>query len=323
MVMVTPAFRALLDNFPDAEFHLLTSTIGQRVFSNYSPRVTAFIVHDRKSMLQKFKFGRILKHIRQIGYDLVFCFESNPTFKAFYEFAGDRGHCIDTSPLQMHYARRCLNVVADAIVSPLENYWLNLPVKEEARIKSRALLYEAGIDEETIVIGIHPTYSGIKKATWRRKIDRGRRWPPENFAQLAGYLISYAEKHHLKVRLIMDLMPSEAPIGNKIVHLSQGRITMLTAPPDFQRYLATVERMNLLVTSDTGPMHIGGAVGTQLVALFAVKKPEDCGPFIPPERYCVVQSPSNRISDIHPRQVMDFCRRFLPSETSSNKKTPS
>lgn len=317
MVMITPAFRALLDNYPDAEYHLLTSADGKRIFSTYSSRITSLWVHDRKSMLEKFKLRRILEHIQRIDYDHVFCFESNPTFMPFYKFFGDKGHCIDNRKPGIHYAKRCLETVADAIDNPLGNYRLNLPVNEEARIKAKTLLHGVGIDEDTFVVGLHPTYSGMKKATWRRKTDKARRWPPENFAQLAESLTLHAEKHRVKMRLIMDLIPDETALGNKIVQLSKGKITMLTPPPDFQRYVATLERMNLLITPDTGPMHIGGAVGTPLVALFALKKPEDCGPFIPPEYFSVVQSPSHRVADIPPHRVMNSCRRFLPSENSA------
>jgi ADP-heptose:LPS heptosyltransferase len=246
-----------------------------------------------------------------VGYDHIFCFETNPTFKPFYTAARDGGHCIDKSRPEANYARRCLDVVARVIGKPLDNYWLNFPVSSDARMKSQDLLAEAGIDDKTFLVGMHPTYSGLKKMPWRRKTDTGRRWPVENFAQLALQLSEHGKKHHIHMRIILDLLPEEADIGNDIVRLSSGKVTLLTPRPDFQRYAATLERMDLLVTPDTGPMHIGGAVGTRLVALFANKDPGDCGAYVPPGHCAFVTSPTRKITDIHPNQVMAACRRFL------------
>ncbi len=312
MLMITPAVRALLDAYPEAEFHLLTGADGQRVFKDFSERLTTFLLHDRKALLAKPNLNKLLKQVKVEAYNHAFCFELNPTFAPFYQAARDGGHCVDMSRPYEHYARRCLDVVEQAIKKPVEDYWLNLPVTHEARTKARAILAEVKITDDTFVIGLHPTYSGLKKMAWRRNMDTGRRWPTESFAELAKQLVSYGEQHQLDLRIIMDLMPEEAEVGEEIVRLSGDKVTMLTPPLDFQRYKATLERMNIFVTTDTGPMHIGGAVGANLVALFGGTDPDDSGAYVSPERYTIVQSSTKRIDDITPQQVFEACKRFLP-----------
>jgi len=98
------------------------------------------------------------------------------------------------------------------------------------------------------------------------------------------------------------------------VELSGGKVSMLTPPLDFQRYKATLARMNILVTTDTGPMHIGGAVGTNLVALFGGTDPNDSGAYVPAERCQIVQSASDKISDITAQHVFEASKRFLPGQ---------
>jgi len=312
MLMITPAVKAILDHYPEAELHLLTGADGQRVFKGFSARLTTFLIHDRKALLAKLNLNKLLKQVRESGYELVFCFELNPTFAPFYLSAADGGHCLDMSRPEAHYARRCLDVVARAVGKPIENYWLNLPVTDEARSKARAVLAEVGITDESFVIGLHPTYSGLKKLPWRRNMDAGRRWPTKAFAELAKQLSAYAAQHDLNLRIIMDLMPEETEVGEEIVQLSGGKVTMLTPPLDFQRYKATLERMNIFVTTDTGPMHIGGAVGASMVTLFGSSNPNDCGAYVPHDRYEIVQSPTKQIADITPQQVFQACQRFLP-----------
>jgi ADP-heptose:LPS heptosyltransferase len=215
---------------------------------------------------------------------------------------------------ELHYSRRCLDVV-QRVVGPLSrDYWLNLPVSDEARVRAEAMLAEAGIDNSTFVIGLHPTYSGLKKVAWRRSMDSGRRWPTESFAALAKQFSAYAEQHNIKLRIIMDLMPEETDVGAEIVQLSGGKVSMLTPPLDFQRYKATLARMNIFITTDTGPMHIGGAVGTNLVALFGGTDPDDSGAYVPADRYQIVQSATAKISDITPQQVFEASKRFLPDQ---------
>lgn len=310
--MITPAVKALMDQYPEAEFHMLTSADGQRVFKGFSPRLTTFLIHDRKALLAKVHLKKQLKQVQETGYDSAFCFELNPTFAPFYQSASDGGHCVDMSRPEEHYSRRCLDVVEKTVNQSLADYWLYLPVTDEARAKARAILADSGITDETFVVGLHPTYSGLKKVAWRRNMDAGRRWPVESFAELARKLSTYAEERGLDMRIIMDLMPEEADVGEEIVQLSGNKVTMLTPPLDFQRYKATLERMNILVTTDTGPMHIGGAVGTNLVAMFGGTDPNDSGAYVPCERYEIVQSPTKQIADIEPKSVFEACLRFIP-----------
>ncbi len=312
--MITPAVRALMDAYPDAEFHMLTSADGQRVFKGFAPQLTTFLLHDRKKLLSKLDLKKLLKQVQQTGYDSAFCFELNPSFAPFYQSAKDGGHCVDMSHPESHYSRRCLDVVENASGRLPQNYWLNLPVTDEAKQKAVSILADVGITEDTFVVGLHPTYSGLKKMAWRRNMDDGRRWPTASFAECAKLLVDYAQQHNIEMRIIMDLMPEEADVGQEIVDLSGGNVTMLTPPLDFQRYKATLARMNILVTTDTGPMHIGGAVGTNLVALFGGTDPNDSGAYVSEEHYQIVQSPTKKIADIQPQIVFDACKRFLPHD---------
>jgi len=312
MLMITPAVRALMDTYPDAEFHMLTSADGVRVFKGFSAQLTTFLPHDRKNLFAMLELKKLLKQVRVTKYDSAYSFELNPNFAAFHQAAKDGGHFVDISPPERHYSRRCLDVV-QCVVGPLSQvYWLNLPVTDDARARAEAVLSEAGIDRSTFVIGLHPTYSGLKKLAWRRKMDSGRRWPTESFAALAKQFSVYAEQHGLNLRIIMDLMPEEADVGEEIVELSGGKVTMLTPPLDFQRYKATLARMNIFVTTDTGPMHIAGAVGANLVALFGGTDPNDSGAYVPAERCQIVQSASDKIADITAQQVFEASKCFLP-----------
>ncbi|MDR2877695.1 MAG: glycosyltransferase family 9 protein [Chromatiales bacterium] len=316
MVMVTPAVQALLDHYPQAEFHLLTSRDGQRVFRDFAPRLQT-LLYDRHSFLAGIKRYTLLRQVRSASYDIACCFELNPSFAAFTH-AATRGFTISNEAGGERYAQLCLDL-AWRIISltsnqaPDKDYRISLPVTDDARERARALYAAAGITPDTFVVGLHPTYSGLQRAWRRPEIDAGRRWPQESFAELARALRKESAARGIDLRVVMDLLPEEAAFGEQIVRLSDGAITLLTPTPDFARYKAMLERMNLLVTTDTGAMHVAGAVGTRLVALFGVTNPASSGAYVAPGQCIELHAASRRMADITPNEVLTACRHFLPA----------
>ena len=87
--------------------------------------------------------------------------------------------------------------------------------------------------------------------------------------------------------------------------------------------VAIAHRARLMVSGDTGPLHVAGAVGTPLVALFGPTLPERNGPWSPDditlsrvatcacfyERQCTKASPC--IDDIAVDEVVEAVRRRL------------
>jgi ADP-heptose:LPS heptosyltransferase len=64
-------------------------------------------------------------------------------------------------------------------------------------------------------------------------------------------------------------------------------------------------------------MHIGAAVGTRLVALFAGHDPRDCGPYVPENQFAVLRAedmpkPELGLAAISPEKVFEACKPFLP-----------
>jgi ADP-heptose:LPS heptosyltransferase len=178
----------------------------------------------------------------------------------------------------------------------------------------------AGINENDYVIAMHPSFSGLRKSFFRSKKENYlRQWPIASFAHLAILLTEYANKADLDVKIIMDLLPDERELGEKIVHASGDRVILLTPKPDFGRYKAVIQRTNLLITPNTGPMHIGGAVGTEMVALFSGMSPDDCGPYVPKEQFIALcaedtDKPELGIAAISPNRVFKACQKFLTKD---------
>ena len=123
-----------------------------------------------------------------------------------------------------------------------------------------------------------------------------KQWPVERFAEAAIALARQAGATVLLTgasgdeAMVTDLARRLSAAGVPIVSL-QGRL-------DLVLLAAALERCLLLLTGDTGPMHLAAAVGTPVLAVFGPSMPWRYGPLVEPHRVVRVDlpcSPCNRI----------------------------
>lgn len=103
--------------------------------------------------------------------------------------------------------------------------------------------------------------------------NQSRHWPEENFIQLGKWLYQTT-----KCPIIITGSPAERDkvqrIANAILDAIAlyGQLPLAALPP-------LIEQAKLMVSADTGPMHIASATRTPLVALFACLNDRNTGPF--------------------------------------------
>jgi lipopolysaccharide heptosyltransferase I len=105
-------------------------------------------------------------------------------------------------------------------------------------------------------------------AAWPNK-----RWPSDRFGALAA-----AMRDRLGLRSFVLWGPGEETLAEQVSGASGGaaELAPATAIPDL---FAIARHARVLISGDTGPLHIGGAVGTPLVALFGPTLAERNGPW--------------------------------------------
>ncbi|MFQ5481508.1 MAG: glycosyltransferase family 9 protein [Nitrospinaceae bacterium] len=320
LVMITPALNLILEGYPEAEVHLLTSQDGRRTLQDYHPRLTRYFLYSRRIPATWWSSPPLLRELRQQNYDRVFLFETNAHYRRLLAGVAPQMHIVQNLQPDVHYCVRCLEAVETTLTSPWTRGGLTLPVAEAGRIKAREQLARHGIGDETFLIGLHPTFSGLSHPFFRRGNVKNRSWPQASFARLARMIAGYGKTTALEIQIIVDILPGEKKFIEALVRESQGTVTVLSAPPDFERYKAVIERMALLVTPNTGPMHIAAAVGAPVVALFSGSSPLDCGPFVAPDRCRVLRAedaadPAKGLAAISPEAVFDACLHFLPGSS--------
>jgi len=116
---------------------------------------------------------------------------------------------------------------------------------------------------EGFLIGMNPgaTY-GLAKC-----------WPLERFGELGKRV---AQRWGAKVLLFGK--QEERPMGEQIAErMGPGGINLM-GETSLLQLAALLERCHVLVTNDTGTMHVAAAVGTRVVALFGSTNPKTTGP---------------------------------------------
>jgi lipopolysaccharide heptosyltransferase II len=119
--------------------------------------------------------------------------------------------------------------------------------------------------EEGAWIGLQPG------ARWENK-----RWPVENWVDLARGIL----RRIPAVRVAVFGGPDDAALGGFIARsVGNGRLLDLTGRISLPGMIEGLRRIRLLVTNDTGPMHVAVALGRPVVALFGPTSPKRTGPY--------------------------------------------
>jgi len=107
-------------------------------------------------------------------------------------------------------------------------------------------------------------------AAWPNK-----RWPPARFGGIAAFL---SEVRGLPSIVLWG--PGEQAVAQAVVAASNGA-ARLAPPTEIPDLVALGRNAALIVSGDTGPLHIAAAVGTPVVALFGPTNPRRNGPWAP------------------------------------------
>ncbi len=107
-------------------------------------------------------------------------------------------------------------------------------------------------------------------ARWANK-----RWPAEHFSALVRAL----ENNFPAARFAVLGGKDDAPLGETISAAAPEKVLNLCGKTSLPEMIEVVRRGDLLITNDTGPMHVAAALGKPLLALFGPTAPERTGPY--------------------------------------------
>lgn len=108
-----------------------------------------------------------------------------------------------------------------------------------------------------------------------------KRWPAENFIATAAKVSERIEADWVIFGGKGDVALAEQIAKGLKGRLGGGSVTSLAGQTSLRELAVVLGGCKVVLTNDTGPMHLAGAVGTRLVAVFGSTSPELTGPGLP------------------------------------------
>lgn len=153
----------------------------------------------------------------------------------------------------LHAVKRNLGIARALGANPVKVSF-PLEVSEEAVLAAKKLVHP---ENKYILI--------VPSARWRTK-----RWPAENFAALIK---------SIPITCVISGSPADSDIARKIAEESSKNTINLCGRTGLKELVALIKGARAVVSSDSGPMHIGAAIGTPVVALFGPTDAARTGPY--------------------------------------------
>ena len=110
---------------------------------------------------------------------------------------------------------------------------------------------------------------GLAPATAR---GASKRWPAASFGDLARRMLARG------LEVVVVIGPGEEELGWAVAAAAGRPVPVVGCRLDVAGLAGVLARLSVLVCNDSGPMHLAGAVGTRMVALFGPTDPRRTGP---------------------------------------------
>jgi len=167
--------------------------------------------------------------------------------------------------LSMHAVDRYLITAKYLGADPGEVKPSDFPLPHDAQAEARieVLLAAAGVQAGATLVAINPS------ARWDTK-----QWPSESFATVGDRL-----QQNGAARVVLIGGRDERHVGKQVMRAMRTAPIDLMGQTTLKELIALLRRARLLVTNDSGPMHLAAAVGTPVIALFGPTDPARTGPY--------------------------------------------
>ena len=290
VILMMPALAELKRAFPKASLTLITGSQCVTI-AELCPYIDNVVPVDRKALKNKPKLRAareiysLIRNVQTDDFDLVIDFHSlretnlitwvsgapqrlglKRSERAYLSFCFNLEPAVQNNDLHMQDTFRALARGVPGLESSDD---MNGPVIE---IPSEAKAVATRLAVEGPVVALNV---GASRAP--------RRWAAERFSTLASHAVDHLGA---SVLIIGGASPGEEAVAREVqngagnverVHLANGL--------SFPEVAAAIDLVDLLVSNDSGPMHLGPALGVPTIGIFAGGSPRHYHPSGPLDQY--------------------------------------
>jgi len=263
--------------FPHARISYLASKRFHTLFSDSNLVDEILVAEKRKYIYNLFSFLSFILKLRGKGFDLAFDlsdeseFSLNNSFITYLSKAQYRiGHKKKYSDLFLNLEvpkpekpRHVIDMHLDLLkfsVRDFKSFELNLDVSEKNKKTINKYLGSRDVSQDDFLVGINLGARGQK------------RWELSNFESVASWV-----KKKLNSKVIVIHGPEEKNLIEQLRKLSRDKFLIADIFP-LNLLPALLKRCDLLISGDSGVMHLSVSIGTPTLAIFLNSDPVKYGP---------------------------------------------
>ncbi len=266
VILTTPAFSALKAKFPDSFIGCCLPDRCKDILA-HNPYIDKIIQFDERSQQKglraKFKFINAIKNEK---YDAVILFHRSFTRALLFYLAG--------IPQRIGYAYKKRAFLLTKKVKPLnknklhkQDYYLGVLegfgltiddrscrvyVSKEESLQAKKLI---GDTTSGPLIAINPF------TNWQPK-----NWPIESFVEFIDLVAQSRPQARFFITCAKD--------DPQLARLSKENVINLSGKTDLRQLIALYEQMDLVVSGDSGPLHLAAAAGTKYIGIYGATDPK-------------------------------------------------
>lgn len=271
VLLSTPVIRAVRDVYPGSFIAMMVRPYAKDIVDG-NPLLSEVIIYDKygrhKSFLSSLKFAA---NLRKKKFDLAIILHPTNRVHLISWLAG--------IPTRIGFNRKLGFLLSRAVA---DRKYLGLMHEVDYGL---ALLREIGIDskERRPFMAVKEDDLGWVKNLFReKKIDENRpvfclhpgasciskKWPARNFAELCDCL-----KEEFKAQVVIFAGKEDKQVAHDVYDLSRHKPVCILRGISLGKIAALLAESDLLISNDSGPVHISVAVGTPVVAIFGRNQP--------------------------------------------------
>ena len=279
VVLSTALLRALRASFPDASITLLAKPHARQLLAHgglvdeiidFDFPWTAFSGKFSPSKYVPSEFQDLIRRLRVYDFDVsldarrdirsnIITYLAGARRRIGYDFGGGAHLLTDVLPSGMqndHKVSDWLALLKPLGIERTDGFSPSLTVTEREKEIARQQLGAIGLSTERVIVGVHPGAS-----------HSVRHWNAGNFASVIDRLTDDVDA---------QLVLFEEKTGDSSEIAPRAQVARLQS--DLRGFMGLVSQCDLLLCSDSGPMHIANALDVPVTALFGPQRREWYGP---------------------------------------------
>lgn len=303
VIFSTPLIEIIKDAYPDCFIGYICNKRAFEILKT-NPKIDKIYVYEKDDFRECWRVSKIgcarkvialLKAIRKERYDIAIDLSLQYQYSMFLASIGI------TRRVGFNYRKRGRFLTSKVDISGfndkhvVEYYYdllrlLSIDAKKDDKKPmvyvpestsewADVFLVQNGIHASDRIVGIIPGCG----ASWGKDAFY-RRWSPWKFAAVADYAVS---KHGLKTVIFGE--EKEKDLCAKVHNQMRAHAIQACGQTSLMQFAALLDRCDLIITNDGGPMHIAAALRKKMIAIFGPVDEKVYGPYPPNPLFVTVK----------------------------------